>query len=103
MLIDRKAETRNFKLLNRFGFAPKLYATFENGLVYEYVPGKTLTTQTVAAPTVWPLVARQMARMHRIDVALVGTGSTEPELESKLNQFMDLVPKTFRDPQKQKR
>lgn len=42
LLIDRKAETKNICMLHRYGFAPQLYATFVNGLAYEYVPGVTL-------------------------------------------------------------
>lgn len=42
LLIDRKAETKNICMLHRYSFAPQLYATFENGLAYEYVPGVTL-------------------------------------------------------------
>lgn len=103
LLIDRKAETRNFKLLNSFGYAPKLYATFDNGLVYEYVPGNTLTTASVIDPQIWPLVARQMARMHRINLDLVQTESKAPILENKAKQFLGIVPAIFTDPKKHKR
>ncbi|EDW46098.1 GM13416 [Drosophila sechellia] len=65
LLIDRKAETQNFLLLHTYGLAPSLYATFKNGLVYEYVPGTTLNTDSVLCPEIWPLVARRMAEMHR--------------------------------------
>lgn len=66
LLIDRKAETQNFLLLHTYGLAPSLYATFKNGLVYEYVPGSTLNIESVLSPDIWPLVARRMAEMHRV-------------------------------------
>lgn len=102
LLIDRKAETRNFKVLNRFGFAPRLYATINNGLVYEFVPGCTLNPNTVTSPTIWPLVARQMARMHKINLVELGVESTEPVLCSKVRQFLKLVPNKFTNLKKQK-
>lgn len=103
LLIDRKAETRNIKLLHRYGFAPRLYATFCNGLAYEYVPGRTLNVDTVKDPNVWPLVARQMAKMHKITLGESEVGNVEPMLYGKMQQFFKLVPKKFSDPEKQKR
>lgn len=103
LLIDRKAETRNIKLLHRYGFAPRLYACFDNGLAYEYVPGVTLTPDTVRNPKVWQLVARQMARMHKIRLEELQVKSTEPILWPKMQQFLALVPARFSDPKKQTR
>uniref|UniRef100_A0A336MXR1 ethanolamine kinase n=1 Tax=Culicoides sonorensis TaxID=179676 RepID=A0A336MXR1_CULSO len=103
LLIDRKAETRNIKLLHRYGYAPKLYATFCNGLAYEYVPGNTLNVETVKDPKVWPLVARQMAKMHKIRLEETGVKVNEPMLWGKMQQFFKLVPKRFSDPEKQKK
>ncbi|XP_063706874.1 ethanolamine kinase [Culicoides brevitarsis] len=102
LLIDRKAETRNIKLLHRYGFAPRLYATFCNGLAYEYVPGRTLNVDTVTNPEIWPLVARQMARMHKINLEETGSDK-EPMLFGKMQQFFKLVPKKFTDPKKQEK
>jgi ethanolamine kinase len=43
LLIDRDAETKNIQLLQGYNYAPSLYATFQNGICYEYVKGVTLT------------------------------------------------------------
>lgn len=48
--------------------APKLYGVFENGLAYEYYPGCTLDVTTVADENIWPLVARQLAKMHKVEL-----------------------------------
>lgn len=95
LLIDRKAETRNIKLLQSYGFAPNLFATFKNGLAYEYVPGVTLTSDTIVKPKVWRLIARRMAEMHKIDCGFEYV--KEPSLCSKMNQFFDLIPEKFTD------
>lgn len=102
LLIDRKAETRNIQLLQRHGFAPTLYGVFRNGLAYEYVPGVTLTTETVGSPAVWPLVARHMAEMHRLAIRW-GKSTPEPMLWPKMQQFLQLVPERFSDEAKQER
>lgn len=101
MLIDRKAETKNIKLLHHYGFAPSLFATFSNGLAYEYVPGCTLTPDTVVLPQVWQLVARRMADMHKVEY---DAGETKtPTLWTKLNKFFDLVPDVFANVETQER
>ncbi|KAH8255166.1 hypothetical protein KR038_006829 [Drosophila bunnanda] len=105
LLIDRKAETQNFLLLHTYGLAPSLYATFKNGLVYEYVPGTTLNTDSVLCPEIWPLVARRMAEMHR-KVKKHGESSATkplPMIWKKTQSFLDLVPERFSDAEKHKR
>ncbi|XP_052849902.1 ethanolamine kinase isoform X2 [Drosophila gunungcola] len=104
LLIDRKAETQNFLLLHTYGLAPSLYATFKNGLVYEYVPGTTLNTDSVLCPEIWPLVARRMAEMHR-KVRKHGESSATkplPMIWKKTQSFLDLVPERFSDAEKHK-
>lgn len=104
LLIDRAAEARNIQLLQRHGFAPSLYGIFLNGLAYEYVPGVTLTAASVVAPAVWPLVARRMAEMHRLDVRWSDSKeSPEPVLWAKTQQFLNLVPERFSDAAKHQR
>ncbi|GAB0096001.1 Ethanolamine kinase [Sergentomyia squamirostris] len=93
LLIDRTAETRNIKLLHSRGFAPSLYATFNNGLAYEFVPGATLTPTSVKDDQIWPLIAQRMAEMHRVDCGK-GVPRT-PVLRTKFHQFLALIPEKF--------
>ncbi|XP_058445510.1 ethanolamine kinase [Malaya genurostris] len=102
LLIDRRKETENIQLLHRYGYAPALYATFRNGLAYEYVPGVTLTPDSCREECVWRLVAKRMAQMHKVDDGKNGSGR-EPMLPTKLNQFLKLIPQTFSDPVKHAR
>ncbi|XP_022198571.1 ethanolamine kinase 1 [Nilaparvata lugens] len=101
LLIDRKAETRNFILLQDFGYAPQLYATFHNGLVYEFVPGEVLTVGSVRSPAVYPLVARVMAGMHHVDCG--PHVARQPALWDKVNNFLALIPDRFHSSHMQKR
>lgn len=45
-----------------------MYGIFENGLAYQYYPGVTLNVDTVLDEKVWPLVAKNMAKMHKVDL-----------------------------------
>ncbi|XP_066906941.1 ethanolamine kinase 1 isoform X1 [Halyomorpha halys] len=98
LLIDRKAETRNFKLLQKAGFAPQLYAIFGNGLAYEYIHGEILTVETVRAPSIYPLVATMLAKIHKIN----NQDSQKPILWDLMKQYLKLVPETFSNPEKQR-
>ncbi|KAF4520781.1 hypothetical protein B566_EDAN011433 [Ephemera danica] len=100
LLIDRKAETRNLKVMHSAGYAPRLYATFNNGLAYEFVPGDTLTTETCHTPAIFPLVATMMARMHRLEC---GDAPHEPMVWAKARHFINLAPDVFSKPDKQHR
>lgn len=99
-IIDRKAEFENFKFLYRAGLAPDLYATFDNGMVYKYIKGETLTTSTVREPSIYRLVAKTMARFHRLGTSSVNAedGAIKSELWNKMEQFANLIPKRFSSP-----
>ncbi|KAL1505816.1 hypothetical protein ABEB36_005291 [Hypothenemus hampei] len=101
LLIDRKAETRNILLLSKQGLAPNLYATFENGLAYRFQPGCTLNKETVRDPEIYSLVARKMAKLHKVKVE----GVDEPKafIWKKSRDFLNLVPEEFTLPKTQKR
>ncbi|XP_074038446.1 ethanolamine kinase 1 isoform X2 [Leptinotarsa decemlineata] len=101
LLIDRKAETRNIILLNRAGLAPDLFATFDNGLAYRFIPGNTLNCDTIIRPNIYYLVAKRMANLH--NVLREEKVQPEPLIWNKLQQFLDLVPDVFCDEKKQKR
>ncbi|CAH0628927.1 unnamed protein product [Chrysodeixis includens] len=101
LFIDRTAEIRNIKRLNVLGMAPQIYATFENGLAYQYYPGKTLDTSSVIHETIWPLVATQMARMHKVELSK--DVPKEPFIWNKIEKFLDLLPDPYTSEIKQTR
>lgn len=88
-------------LLSKFGLAPKLYASFQNGLAYEFVPGNTLNEETVIIPEIYKLVATRMAKMHKVN--RVENSEAEPVIWNKMQTFFNLVPEKFSDPRKQRR
>jgi ethanolamine kinase len=66
MFIDRDEEIKTMQLLHNRKCGPILYAIFENGIAYEYTPGAPLNVENCRAKNVYPLVAKEMARMHSI-------------------------------------
>ena len=99
LLIDRKAEKRNILTLNKAGLPPRLYASFDNGLAYEYIPGKTLTTKLIKQPEIYVLIAAHLAHMHQIKVHDM---PNKPILWEKLQNFFNLLPERFSDSKTQK-
>ncbi|XP_015594955.1 ethanolamine kinase 1 [Cephus cinctus] len=102
LLIDRKAETRNIRIMYKAGYTHALYATFNNGLAYQFIEGEILTVETVRQSKVYQLVAKRMAQMH-----LLNPEDSEieryPMIWSKTEKFMHIMPKEFPDPEKQAR
>lgn len=102
LLIDRNAEKFNIHLLHKHGLAPQLYATFLNGLCYEYVPGATLTPNSIYEPKIWKLVATHMALMHKLPLT-AEQANKEAMLKTKTLQFLNLIPEQFSDSVKHER
>ncbi|KAJ8668303.1 hypothetical protein QAD02_009966 [Eretmocerus hayati] len=103
LLIDRKQEIQNIKILHNAGHTHSIYATFENGLAYEYVEGDTLDTRSVRKPEVYTLVAKRLAEMHLLRPFTSDFGHNESVIWQKTEKFMRLMPKCFSDIDKQKK
>ena len=93
LFVDRKAEIRNIILMSQKGFGGELYATFSNGLAYQYVEGDILNMDSCRNPEVFPEVAKTVARMHRD--ASEGSEKAEACIWKKIGQFLELSPDEF--------
>uniref|UniRef100_T1J824 ethanolamine kinase n=1 Tax=Strigamia maritima TaxID=126957 RepID=T1J824_STRMM len=68
-LTNNSSEVAFIKLVHeRYGFAPKIIASFTNGIVYEFVNGKFMTLSTITMESNWRLVAKQVALLHSTEV-----------------------------------
>ena len=81
------------------GFGPILYASFSNGLAYQYLPGETLTVKSCLDENIYPLVAEKMAHFHRqfenVKKHLCNEGghsTMQSFLWRKLKRFIELLP-----------
>ncbi|XP_016836805.2 ethanolamine kinase 1 [Nasonia vitripennis] len=101
LLIDRKAEIRNIRILHSAGHTHSLYATFNNGLAYEFLEGDTLTVDTIRKPEVYKLVAKRMAEMHLLRPSSHELNQDEPMIWHKTEKFMRIMPTNFANQDKQ--
>lgn len=98
------------QVLNKVGYTHSLYATFNNGLVYQFINGEVLTPETIINPDIYWLVAKRLAQMHLLDPREYCQGTSwgddadrEPIIWNKTEKFIELMPKSFDDPIKQAR
>lgn len=104
VLIDRQKEIENFKSLHKYGFAPALLATFNNGLAYEYCSGKPLSKSDVYEEHIWRRIAQRMAEMHRDICTDDGLKtSQQPVLWTKIFKMFNLIPTKYSNAIKQQR
>lgn len=94
LLINREAEKLNFKFLRSHGLAPQLYASFENGICYEFIHGVTLNPESVKEEKIWTQIAVQMAKMHKLELS-VEKKKMEPMIKNKTEKYLELIPEKF--------
>jgi len=106
-IIDRETEKKNIQMLHSQGFAPRLYASFSNGMAYQYLPGNILTVTSCKEDKISCLVAQHLARFHRelecFDSSSNQTNSKKAFLWDKIECFLSLAPTKFDDDAKQEK
>ncbi|XP_038072269.1 ethanolamine kinase 1-like [Patiria miniata] len=104
LLIDHETEIQTFAILHQSsqaGCGAKLYARYNNGLCYEYLPGVILDPKTVREERIYKLIIKEMIKMHSIkpqDGAV-----TSPCLFRLMDRWLSILPETFEGKEKQKR
>ncbi|KAJ2481917.1 hypothetical protein IWW56_001410 [Coemansia sp. RSA 2131] len=91
VIIDRNQELANMKRLADLGMCPPLYARFDNGLVYGYIPGTVATAETMGNSEWAPLIARQLAEWSQVEIP----GDRTPCLFPVLRQWLSDVPAKY--------
>ena len=99
LMIDRQREVINLQFLEKHGCCAPLYATFENGICYGFVPGRPLDVKNVKEMPVVRLVVQSMVRLHSVPVE----ENAEASLFPTLHKWMEILPRSFPDEEKQKR
>lgn len=94
LLIDRSAEIFNIKFLNFHGLAPKIFASFENGICYEFVHGVTLNSESVKEEKIWTQIAVKMAKIHKLKLN-EEQKKMEPMIKNKTEKYLKLIPEKF--------
>ena len=75
LIIDRNREFVTHLVLNSLRLAPPIHARFSNGLIYGFVPGRSLEPYELSRPAVFPFVAQQLGHWHlRINCEYIEDG-----------------------------
>ncbi|ELA46200.1 serine/threonine protein kinase [Vavraia culicis subsp. floridensis] len=69
--INREIEKSNISYLHTYGLAPRIMASYENGFIIDYIPGKEL--QEVEIQAHYEVIARKMRKWHTIKSSGVPT------------------------------
>lgn len=64
-LIDREREFQHMKLLSDFEVGAKVFCTFDNGFVYDFIPGRNLEPKEMAQ--FCEKIAVKMVQFHQIE------------------------------------
>ncbi|KAF2735244.1 kinase-like protein [Polyplosphaeria fusca] len=83
VLIDREKESLSHCLLARHNLAPPLFARFDNGLLYKYIPGSVCAPSDLRRAEVWRGVARRLGEWHaRLPISSIS--STVDDVSSRI-------------------
>lgn len=64
LIIDRHREFVLHLVLNSLNLAPPVHARFRNGLIYGFLPGRSLEPEELLVEQVYPLIAQQLGNWH---------------------------------------
>ncbi|PVI08584.1 kinase-like protein [Periconia macrospinosa] len=92
VLIDRKKETSSHCLLARHHLAPSLLARFDNGLLYEFIPGDVCQPADLRRPEIWRGVAQRLGQWHAtLPISSISTTCPTPTEITPSNKRASLV------------
>ncbi|KAJ1678362.1 hypothetical protein EV182_004202 [Spiromyces aspiralis] len=98
LIINRRQELQTMAGLARLGLCPPLYARFENGLVYGFIPGRVVQPVEMGYAYISKLIAEKLAKWHMVDLP----GDSNPQLFATLSKWLNDIPETFDSVIKQK-
>ncbi|KAK2152901.1 hypothetical protein LSH36_315g03165 [Paralvinella palmiformis] len=116
MFVDRELELLAIYVLNMAKCSASLYAKFNNGIAYGFLPGRCVNAETTRDPEIGRLIAEEMVKFSFIDPSKYGKGLSEDSLVvldrlnnrkpvtfKYINRFLDIFPESFPDPKRNER
>lgn len=88
-LVNRTEELLVIKFLTENRFGSKLIATFNNGIITEFLPGQTLTPVQLKQEPIATLIALQFANLHEINFDHVF--ERKDQLFAMIDKFVNLA------------
>ncbi|PVU88719.1 hypothetical protein BB561_005732 [Smittium simulii] len=95
-IIDRQREIFNTLELSKVGLAQKIYCRFNNGIVYGYTEGTTVSPKEITQAPMINLIPKTLAKWHN---SVIG-GDKSPVLFVTLKKWLANIPDTYSDPKK---
>jgi len=95
LIIDRKQELENVKRLYAAGYGPKIYGTFQNGYVYEYYQGRSVSGEELYTCTWNAKLAAELARWHKQEIT-----AQNPAVWNTIENWLGLIPESYGNPAK---
>jgi len=86
-IIDREYEIQLFNALGKQDLHPKLFSTFENGYLFEYIEGVTLIPSELRDPKISKLIAKKCAKWHHLELP----GKKKPQLWKRFNNWLAIA------------
>ncbi|ODV82088.1 ethanolamine kinase [Suhomyces tanzawaensis NRRL Y-17324] len=75
LIIDRHREFILHLILNSLNLAPAIHSRFKNGLVYGFLPGRSLDSEELNHENLFPLIAQQLGNWHsRVPIKVIEEG-----------------------------
>lgn len=87
--IDRHAELDTLDLLAQHQLAQPVLLHFTNGYIYQFLAGEICTRDDIRHPTIVPLIAREMAKLHSIP--MMKNKNSQPCLIPLMRKFLALI------------
>lgn len=86
---DHDMEARTHALLTQYELASPLLALFENGLLYQSIPGRVCTAKDLGEEMIWRAVAAKLAEWHAL---LPLHNKRERNIWTVLQHWVDALP-----------
>lgn len=91
------------RLFAHLHLGPRVYATFSNGIAYEYVAGQALNYALAVDKNVYPIIAQKIGQMHRAMSSYAASDVLHPSQASThvfhtLRNWLMMVPMRLADP-----
>ncbi|PVV02425.1 hypothetical protein BB560_003123 [Smittium megazygosporum] len=95
-IIDRQRELFNTMELAKYGLAQKIYCKFNNGIVYGYTEGSTVSPKVMCEEPMISFIPKALSMWHKAPIA----GDKVPSLFIILRNWVANIPDTYEDPAK---
>jgi ethanolamine kinase len=100
--LDRRGEIVVMLSLHEAGLIPPVFLEVNNGLCYGYIPGRPFSVEDMQDEDMMQRTAVSVARLHAVPIP-GSRQDSQPQVWTKINQFMRHVSGEYADPQKTQR